>query len=68
MTKKVVASVSFGCQACGNQNLHSTGAVKTEDEFIYIVYQCLDCKKRLPINIDGIIMELYSIEPPKLTN
>ena len=64
---KVVGQVTFACNQCGTSALALVGAVKTIDEKTYIMCQC-ENNHTVPLNLDHVVMKLYEISPPKVTN
>lgn len=57
---KILAHVTFGCKACEENALTSTGAVKTDENRIYITFTCDNCCEVIPIEIENIVAELCS--------
>jgi hypothetical protein len=62
MSKKILTKVCFGCTDCKESDLVSVGAVRTEDNTIYFVFQCLNCQNPVYINSDSVAIQLFSAE------
>lgn len=66
---KVKATVSFGCSNCKSKDMTCLGAVRTEDEHVYIMYLCSECGDAVPIELQNLLNELYTLAPSsKLVN
>ena len=65
--QRIVAKVSFACQECGTSSLAIVGAVKTITDQTYLVCQC-ENGHSVPLSTDSIVLKLYEIAPPQLTN
>lgn len=60
----ITDKVSFVCTSCQKGNLLSDGAIRTNDNRIFVVFKCEDCRAMVPIELDKIVAELYSSELP----
>ena len=63
--KMVVVKVGFGCHECKSHDLKSVGAVRTEDNCVYFVFQCEDCGEAVPIGVDAVFAQLYGANETK---
>jgi hypothetical protein len=70
MNHKINAKVGFGCQVCGGTNLYSNGAVRCDDDQIYLLFICADekCAELIPIKVDELIVQLYTNLPAPGSN
>lgn len=57
---KILTKVAFGCPECQNSDLVSIGAVRTEDNKIYFIYQCSGCEGVININSDNVAIQLFT--------
>ena len=58
---QILAKTLFGCGHCGSKNLIGNGAVRVDDNRIFIAYVCDDCGEDVPIDVQSILTELFDL-------
>jgi len=67
MKHKITDKVSLSCQSCGSTEILSLGAVRTSEDKVYFLFAC-GCGNQFPIDVDGVVMALFSETPAKKTH